>query len=104
MDIAAKISEIVEKIKSTPTLLADFTKDPVKAIEGILGTDLPDEQINAIIDGVKEKISLENLGGIGDTVKSVLGGAEDSAESVTDKLKDGLSGIGEKLGGLFKKD
>lgn len=78
MDIKAKIEEIVEKIKSDPALREQFTKEPVKAIEKLIGIDLPDEQIEKIVDGVKAKISLD---------------------SITDKL----GGIGDKLGGLFGK-
>ena len=33
-------------------------------MEGVLGVDLPDELIEKIIDGVKAKIKLEDLGDI----------------------------------------
>ena len=102
MDIKAKITEIIEKVKSDPTLLADFKSDPIKAVEGIIGTDLPDEKIKEIIDGVKGGINLEGIAGsIGEKLKGGVEGAEDS---IGDKIKEGISGIGEKLGGLFKKD
>lgn len=57
MDIKAKIEEIVKKLQSDKTLLAKFQKDPVKALEGLIGIDLPDEQLNAIITGVKAKLA-----------------------------------------------
>ena len=67
MDIKAKIEEIVAKVKADPDFLREFQADPVKAVEKITGTDLPDDVINPIIDGVKAKISADN-------VKGMLGG------------------------------
>lgn len=67
MDIKAKIEEIVTKIKADPDFMKEFQADPVKAVEKITGTDLPDDVINPIIDGVKAKISVDN-------VKGMLGG------------------------------
>ena len=62
MDIKAKISELVDKIKSDEGLRNKFMSDPVKAIEELLGVDLPDDQIKQIADGVKAKISLDAIG------------------------------------------
>jgi len=62
MDIKAKIEEIVEKVKSDKNFAAKFSKEPVKAVESVLGIDLPDDQINALIEGVKAKISLDKAG------------------------------------------
>lgn len=61
MDIKAKIEEIVNKVKSDKDFAAKFTSDPVKAVEGVLGIDLPDDQINAVIEGVKSKISVDDI-------------------------------------------
>lgn len=64
MDIKAKIEELVGKIKSDESLMAKFKADPVKAVEDLLGVDLPDESLKAIADGVKAKLSLDALGGL----------------------------------------
>ena len=64
MDIREKIEELVEKIKADKNFAAKFQKDPIRAVEGVLGVDLPDELIEKIIDGVKAKIKLEDLGDI----------------------------------------
>lgn len=68
MDIKAKIEEIVEKVKSDKNFAEKFKNDPVKAVEEIVGVDLPDDVINNLIDGVKAKVSVddvkEKLGGI----------------------------------------
>ena len=62
MDIKAKINELVEKIKNDPKLLAEFKTEPVKAVETLLGVDLPDDVVEKIIDGVKAKITLDKAG------------------------------------------
>lgn len=78
MDIKAKIEEFVEKIKGDKDLLAKFKKDPIKTVEGLLGIDLPEEQVKKIAEGIKAKIDIENITGkvndIGDKLEGVLGG------------------------------
>ena len=69
MDIKKKIEEIVNKVKNDKDFANKFQKDPVKAVEGILGVDLPDDQINNIIDGVKAKITADKAG---DMIKGLL--------------------------------
>ena len=62
MDIKEKIEELVNKIKNDKDFGDDFKKNPVKAVESVLGIDLPDEQIEKVIDGVKSKIKLDDIG------------------------------------------
>ena len=62
MDIKEKVMEIVDKIKSDPKLLDKFEKNPASVIEGLIGIDLPDEQINQVGEAVKAKLTLDNLG------------------------------------------
>lgn len=78
MDIKAKIDELVEKIKSDKALQKKFKEDPVSAVEDLLDIDLPNDQIEKLIDGIKAKISL-------------------------DDISDKLDNIGDALGGLFKR-
>ena len=61
MDIKAKIDEIVNKVKSDPNFAEEFKTNPVKAVEKVLGVDLPDDVINNIIDGVKSKVSFDGI-------------------------------------------
>ncbi len=70
MDIKAKIEEIVEKVKADPDFASQFKADPVKAVEKVLGVDLPDDVVNKVIDGVKGKVSFD---GIADKVGDILG-------------------------------
>ena len=64
MDIKAKIEEVVKKLTSDKTLLAKFETNPVSVIEELVGIDLPDDQVNQLIDGVKAKLQLDKLGGM----------------------------------------
>jgi uncharacterized protein YpuA (DUF1002 family) len=72
MDIKAKIEEIVQKIQSDEGFKTKFTQDPVKAVESLLGVDLPDEKINQLISGVKAKLSLDKAGDLFDSVKKLF--------------------------------
>ena len=58
----ANVTELVEKAKKDEKFKAELSKNPVKAVEGVLGVDLPDDQVKKIVDGVKAKISLDNAG------------------------------------------
>ncbi len=73
MDIKAKIEELVEKIKSDKELQAQFTKDPVAAVEKLIGIDLPNDQIEKIVDGIKAKLSLDKLGDLGGKLGGLFG-------------------------------
>ena len=67
MDLKAKATELVEKIKNNPTLLKEFQANPVKVVETILGMDLPDDQIKQLAELIKAKINVDKVG-------SLLGG------------------------------
>lgn len=61
MDIKAKIDEVVNKVKTDKNFAEKFKNDPVKAVEGVLGVDLPDDVVNNVVSGVKAKIDIGNL-------------------------------------------
>ena len=65
MDIKAKINELTEKIKKDPAITAGFQKDPVGTVEKLIGVDLPNDQVEGIVNGIKAKLSLDKLGGLG---------------------------------------
>ena len=73
MDIKAKITELVDKIKSDSGLMEKFKNDPIKTVEELIGVDLPDDQISGIVDGIKAKISLDSLGGLGSKLGGLFG-------------------------------
>ena len=62
MDIKAKIEELTEKIKGDKDLQEKFKSNPVAAVASLLGVDLPDDQIMSIVEGIKAKINLDNIG------------------------------------------
>lgn len=72
MDIKEKIQEIVDKVKSDKTFASKFSADPVKAIESVLGVDLPDDQIKSLIEGVKAKVSLDKTGDLFGKIKKLF--------------------------------
>ena len=63
MDIKAKIEELADKVKNDKNIGAKFQKDPVATVEELLGVDLPNDQLEKIVDGVKAKISMDKIGG-----------------------------------------
>ena len=64
MDIKAKLEEIVDKIKNDKQFLAKFEKNPVAVVEELIGVDLPDDQINDLVDAVKAKLTVDKIGGV----------------------------------------
>ena len=62
MDIKAKIEEIVEKLKSDKDLLNKFSANPISTVEGLIGVDLPDDQIQKLVDGIQAKLDLDKVG------------------------------------------
>ncbi len=62
LNIKEKIDEIVKKLTSDKALMAKFEKNPISAIEGLVGVDLPDEQLSKLVDGIKAKLKLDKAG------------------------------------------
>ena len=62
MDVKAKIEEIVKKITTSKNLMEKFEKNPASVIEELVGMDLPDDLVNQIVEGVKAKIKLDQVG------------------------------------------
>lgn len=64
MDIKAKVTELVDKIKSNPAMLEKFKANPVAVVEELVGIDLPDDQVKQVADLVKAKIDLDKVGSL----------------------------------------
>ena len=62
-EIQEKIDELVEKVKSDKDIAAKFQKDPITTVEELLGIDLPNDQIEKVVDMIKAKINIDKLGG-----------------------------------------
>ena len=73
MDLKAKIEEITAKVKGDEALQRQFMSDPVKALESVTGLDLPDDMVRQVAEGVKAKVSLDQLSGVAGTIKGLFG-------------------------------
>ena len=61
MDIQKIIIDAVKKLTEDEELLKAFNENPGKTLEKKLGIDLPDEQINAVVAGIKAKLGLDDV-------------------------------------------
>ena len=77
--LAARQPALIFDFDCSDIVFDAFKKDPEKTVERVAGTDVPDGWLEKIIEGVKAALS-------------------------ADKIKETVGNIGEKLGGLFKKD
>ncbi len=76
MDIVKeKINEIIEKIKNDKDIAKKFKNDPISTVEELIGIDLPNDQIEKIVEGIKAKIALDNidLGKAGELLGGIFG-------------------------------
>ena len=71
-EIKEKIAEVVEKLTKSSSLKEQFEKEPVKVIENLLGVDLPDDMVEKIIDGVKAKLTVDNISKAANALKGLF--------------------------------
>lgn len=64
MDIKAKVEEIVKKIMADKDILEKFKDDPVSVVESLLGIDLPNDQLEPVVEAVKAKITADKIGDV----------------------------------------
>ncbi len=62
MDIKKEVNKIIDKIKNDKDFASKFKKDPIKAVEGVIGIDLPDKEIEKVVTAVKTKLKLDESG------------------------------------------
>ena len=85
------VEEVVEKLKGDNSLLKQFKEEPVKALEKLIGKDLPDEQIEKVISLIKAKLAKDKIEDSADDIK-------DKLEDTVDDVKDALKGLGSLFG------
>lgn len=68
-----KADQIIEKIKTDKNIAAKFQKDPVATVESLLGVDLPNDQVEALVDFIKAKLDVEKLGNALGGLKGLFG-------------------------------
>ncbi len=78
MDIKEKISDIVENavkmLKEDKNLLKNFQDEPVKTLEKLIGKDLPDEQVEKVIELIKAKLTADDIADKAEDIKGALKG------------------------------
>lgn len=72
MDIKEQINKLVEAVTKDESVKELFKKEPIKAVEKVIGVDLPDDVVGKIIEGVKGKVSLDKLAGAADALKKIF--------------------------------
>lgn len=72
MDVKEQIKTAVDRITKDKKLQEQFQKEPVKALESVLGIDLPDDVINQVIEGVKAKLTVDRVSGSVDALKGLF--------------------------------
>lgn len=72
MDIKELIAKVVKEVTTNDSLKEQFEKEPVKVIEKLLGVDLPDDVVEKVIDGVKAKITVDNISDVADALKKLF--------------------------------
>ena len=60
-DVKDLIEKAIEALKADENLLANFKKEPVKTLEKLLKIDLPDEQLDVVINGIKTKLAIDDV-------------------------------------------
>ena len=67
------ISEAVRLLTENEDLLKAFNKNPAKTLESVLGVNLPDDQVNALVKGVKAKLGLDDVLEMAGKLKGLFG-------------------------------
>lgn len=72
MDVKEQVTKAVDKIVKDKKLQEQFQKDPVKALESVLGVDLPDGVVEQVVQGVKAKLMADKMSGAVDSLKGFI--------------------------------
>ena len=60
-NIKEKVEQIVAKLRADDKLLEKFQTNPAAVIEEYVGVNLPDDQVNALVEGIKAKLTADKL-------------------------------------------
>ena len=71
-DIKEKIEELAEKIMKDSALQAQFKKDPVKAVEKLLGVDRPGDVLGKGVERGGGRVFVEKISGAVDALKKLF--------------------------------
>ena len=62
MDVKKIIEDIVEKLKHDDALQKQFLSDPAGVLKKLTGIDIPTDQLDGVVAGVKAKLTADNVG------------------------------------------
>ena len=96
IDIKEIVENVVEKITSNEALQKKFQEEPIKVIEKLIKVDLPEQQIEKVIDLVKAKMKLVDISDVAENLKNI-----DDISDIAD-IAENLGGF-KGLGKLFRK-
>ncbi|NCC82956.1 MAG: hypothetical protein EOM03_02370 [Clostridia bacterium] len=99
MDFGDKVQAIVTRIREDKDFKDKFFSKPVETLEEVLGINLPDEQVEAVVEKVKAK-----LADVKPEAEDAVEGAKDGAEDLGDKIQDAAESVVDKVKGFFNKD
>ena len=60
MELQEIITKVIKTLTENEDLLKAFLDNPAKVLEKTFNVDLPDDQVNAIVDAVKAKINVDS--------------------------------------------
>jgi hypothetical protein len=73
MDLQKVIKQVLEALNNNESLVKEFLADPAKVLESKLGIDLPNDQVNAVVEGVKAKLKLDDAASVLNAVQGLFG-------------------------------
>ena len=73
MDIKEMLDGLVEKIRKDDKLVENFKKDPITTVEKLIGVDLPNDQLEKLVDAIKAKLAVEDVGDALNMLGGLLG-------------------------------
>jgi hypothetical protein len=62
MDIGNIVKDLLEKFDVDEQLKEKFMKNPVETVKKLVGDKIPENQIDSIVEAVKAKLGVENVG------------------------------------------
>ena len=74
MDIQKIINDAITKLKADDNLLENFKANPTKVLEKLVGIDLPDDKIDAVVKGIMAKLNIDDLAEKAEGIMGALGG------------------------------
>lgn len=74
MDIQKIINDAIAKLKADDNLLENFKANPTKVLEKLVGIDLPDDKIDAVVKGIMAKLNIDDLAEKAEGIMGALGG------------------------------